>query len=139
MCVDELLSNVMQCVVLSTARIERHFIISQEPELTDRLVAALVAVARGAGDEHVTDCKGAGTDGIMHGEAELLRMPFELRMLETALEEASRLLGVEVSGVVESAKDRMQHLRDPNVRTPSCLCTLQHGTIWRVPMQPALP
>jgi hypothetical protein len=110
----------LQCVVLSTGRVERHYIISQEPELTDRLIASLVAVSRGMDDDD-----GGGGGGLSArtarrgGDAGMLRMPFELRMLETALDEASRLLGIEVAGVVHSGKERMANLRQPNVRS-SC-------------------
>lgn len=81
------------------------YIFGEEPDISDGLTHKMQKAA-------VQD-SGQGVPGTpdmaSHSPADH-SLPFELRMLDTALEEACKLLGVEVRGVVKSGKGRIKDL-----------------------------
>lgn len=102
----------MQCAILSSGRIDNQYVLTEEPDVGDKLTDKLrqmsaVSAPLPRGEEH-------GTGGRRAGDH--LNLPFELRMLEMALDEACGLLGVEVRGVVASASSRMAVLQASVVR-----------------------
>lgn len=86
--------------------------LTEEPEPSDRLVQQLKGAITTSHDAPIS----AQHDRGLH-----LNLPFELRALEVSLDEALRLLAVEVRGVISSAKARMH--------------TLAHGRVRRRPSQ----
>ena len=95
----------MQCVILSVGRYDHVYIITEEPETSDRLISALQhSVTTTQQSKHFVDAS-------LHAQ-----LPFELRALETVLAEAVHLLAVEVRGVVRSAQRRLKSMEDRAVR-----------------------
>jgi hypothetical protein len=99
----------VQCVVLSIGRYDDSYIITEEPEPSDRLIQNLRSAVTTGKRSHVSGIQSA--DPGLH-----MNLPFELRALETVLDESAKLLGVEVRGVVRSAEKRMKRLSDKAVR-----------------------
>lgn len=87
--------------------------LTEEPDVGDKLADKLQHMSRKPstpdGDEPETALRRGGDHW---------HLPFELRMLEMALDEACSLLGVEVRGVVASATSRMAVLQASVVRAP---------------------
>jgi hypothetical protein len=101
----------VQCAILSVGRFDDSFIMTEEPEPGDRLVRALEQAVK----QHSAHSSG----GPLPRDKELhSHMPFELRALEVSLDEALKLLAVEVRGVVLSAENRMYVLDNDRVRHP---------------------
>lgn len=104
----------MQCVIMSVGSVDEHYIITEEPEPRDHLIQRMrVAV----------DMQGGLQPISMHDSGLHLTLPFELRCLEVVLEEAAKLLMVEVRGVVRSARMRMDTLNATSVRPPVDVAT----------------
>lgn len=100
-----------QVVVLSVGRYDDHYIITEEPSPHDQLIQALQAAITTNKRSVYVDAN-AGQDAGLH-----LQLPFELRALETVLDEAVKLLVKEVRGVVHSAQRRLRKLTDRAVCT----------------------
>jgi hypothetical protein len=90
--------------------VDNTFIITEEPDLADEFIGRIKQMATtGNIDGHKPGEEGPSIRGMRAANGEML--PFELRMLEVVLDEACRLLGVEVRGVVTSATARMSALQ----------------------------
>jgi hypothetical protein len=110
----------MQCIILSSGRVDDAYIITEEPDVRDRLTTKLQDIAMSE-PEKEDDPIGNARRAIDH-----FNLPFELRMLEMGLDESCELLGVEVRGVVSEATQRMEALQlrvnHPEVRAPLSCC-----------------
>lgn len=109
----------MQCAILSSGRVDNQYVLTEEPDVSDKLIANLRQMSCAAPE---AEARGASVAQRRAGDH--WHLPFELRMLETALDEACSLMGVEVRGVVTSATSRMAILhasvvRPSPVKTPS--------------------
>lgn len=102
--------------MLSIGSVDTHYILTEEPEPSDRLIRRMCTAVAAE-----TETPACAQDPCLHGV-----LPFELRCLEVVLEEAAKLLMVEVRGVVRSAHLRMTTLREPAVRSaPFNCCSCQ--------------
>jgi hypothetical protein len=98
---------LLQCVILSVGRFDDCYIITEEPDPGDRLISHLrTAISTKKNMPSTTS----------HDYGLHLKLPFELRCLEVVLDEAAKLLAVEVRGIVRSAKHRMVALSRQAVR-----------------------
>jgi hypothetical protein len=93
------------------------FIILEEPDTTDELIAKMKAAAVNDMPEH----SAADTPGVATYSHVDRSLPFEMRMLEIALEEACQMLGIEVKGVVNSGKQRIVMLEAEKSSVRPCV------------------
>lgn len=104
---------VTQCAILSSGRVDNQFVITEEPDVGDKLVKKLEQMAA------MPNSLSADQDpATVRRPADHWNLPFELRMLEVALDEACSLMSVEVRGVVTSANLRMDVLQASAVGAP---------------------
>lgn len=127
--------HAVQCAILSSGRIDNQYVLTEEPDVSDKLTDKLrqmsaVSASVPRGEEH-------GTGGRRAGDH--LNLPFELRMLEMALDEACGLLGVEVRGVVASASSRMAVLQASVVRAHWQPALVQREAAWHRHARVAVP
>lgn len=103
-------ARLLQCAILSSGRVDDQYVLTEEPDVNDKLTEGLRQMSTVSPQEEAP--------GVAPRRAgDHLHLPFELRMLEVALDEACGLMGVEVRGVVASATSRMAVLQASVVRT----------------------
>jgi hypothetical protein len=86
--------------------------LTEEPEAGDRLVRALQQAVKLKSSANLSRDLQPQDKGLH------LNLPFELRALEVSLDEACKLLAIEVRGVVLSAENRMDVLEMDRVCKP---------------------
>lgn len=115
---------MLQCIVLTSGRIAGMYIFGEEPDISDGLTHKMQQAAMQDEGQVVP----GAPDMASHSPSDH-SLPFELRMLDTALEEACKLLGVEVRGVVKSGKGRIKDLE----MEKSSVCACPPCTLLRLP------
>lgn len=114
---------ILQCIVITSGRVADMYIFGEEPDISDSLT---LKMKQAAVPDSLDQAAPGTPDMTGHSSADH-SVPFELRMLDTALEEACRLVGVEVRGVVQSGKERLKGLEEEKssvrVLKPYISCT----------------
>lgn len=109
----------LQCIILSSGRVDKDYVIAEEPDLSDEFIQKIKQIiATNSTAPLMAGHVVPSVRGLRVANGALL--PFELKVLEVALDEACMLLGVEVRGVVSSATARMAALQRSTVRFPGC-------------------